>query len=212
MHRTGVEIVIDRHNYSVINKTVMDSVFPSEHELSKNIVNTSAVDDKGACVCCSGTGLLKELGIDRLILFKTNMELSAANKKLMTVLGCIPVLILTQTIDKKMSNPVHVMLYVVEELQEVFLSWEALTNLQIIPNTFPLASEDSPEDDKEYVNAVDDKVAECGCLRRNTALDPPNLPLGATEDNRRALRQCLLDHYASSTFNTCVHQPLPLMH
>ena len=212
MHRTDVEIRIDRHNYSVINKTVMDSVFPSEHKLSKNIVNTSAVADTGACVCCSGPGLLKELGIDRSILFKTNMELSAANKKLMTVIGCIPVLISARTTGKKMSNPVNVMLYVVEELKEVFLSREALKNLQIIPETFPLAPEHSPEDNENYVHAVYDKVAECGCLRRNTAPDPPNLHLEATEDNRKALRQCLLDHYASSTFNTCEHQPLPLMH
>ena len=56
------------------------------------------------------------------------------------------------------------------------------------------------------------KIADCGCLRRTIAPDPPGLPLEATEQNRQALRQYLLDHYASSTFNTCEHQPLPLMH
>ena len=209
MNRTGVKIVIDRHNYSVINKTIMDSVFPSETKLSKNIVNISAVADTGACVCCSGPELLKEFGIDRSILFRTNMELSAANKKLMTVLGCIPVLISARTIDKKMSNPVHVMLYIVEELKEVFLSREAMEEMKIIPDTFPLAPALPP---LESINAVDEKVADCGCLRRTIAPDPPGLPLAATELNRQALRQYLLDHYASSTFNTCEHQPLPLMH
>ena len=44
--------------------------------------------DIWACVCCSGPGLLKDLRIDRSSLFKTYMELSAANKKLMTVFNC----------------------------------------------------------------------------------------------------------------------------
>ena len=211
MHRTtGVEIVIDCKNYSVINKTVMNDSFPPENKLSKNIVSTTAVADTGACVCCSGPGLLKDLGIDRSTLFKTNMELSAANKKLMNVLGCIPVLISARTIDRKMSEPVHVMLYIVKELKEMFISREALTDLQIIPENFPLAPEGLPA---KRVNAIEDKFAECGCLRRTTAPDPPpDLPLKATEENRKALRQYLLDHYASSTFNTCERQPLPLMH
>ena len=210
MQRTAeVEIVLDRHNYSVINKTLMNNSFPSENKLSNKIVNTSAVADTGACVCCSGPGLLRDLGIDRSILFRTNMELSAANKKLMTVVGCIPVLISARAIDKKMSEAIHVMLYIVEELKEMFLSREALTDLHIIPEIFPYAPEGLPE---EELNGIDDKIAECGCLRRTTAPDPPDLPLEATEENRKALRQYLLDHYASSTFNTCEHQPLPLMH
>ena len=206
---TGVKIAIDRKKYSVINETVTNNSFPSENKLSNNIVSTSAVADTGACVCCSGPGILKDLGIDRSTLFKIDMELSAANKKLMTVLGCIPVLISARTIDRKMSEPVHVMLYIVKELKEMFVSREALTDLQIIPENFPLAPEGLPE---KKVNAIDDKFAECGCLRRTIAPDPPDLPLKATEENRKALRQYLLDHYASSTFNTCEHQPLPLMH
>ena len=81
--------------------------------------------------------MIKELGIERSALFKTNMELSAAKKKLMTVLGCLPVLISARTIDQAMSEPRHAMLYVVDELKEVFLSREALTDLKIIPETFP---------------------------------------------------------------------------
>ena len=209
MHRARVDIRIDRCNYSVINKTIMDNMFPPENSLSKKMVNTNAVADTGACVCCSGTDLIRELGVDRSALFKTNMELSAANKKMMTVLGCIPVLISAQKIDKNMSEPIHTMLYVVEELKEVFLSREALTELKMIPDTFPLAPA-IPSVGPVY--AVDEKVADCGCLKRTTAPDPPGLPLAATENNRKALRQYLLDHYASSTFNTCEHQPLPLMH
>ena len=209
MQLAKVDIALDRHNYAVINKSIMDNEFLSENRLSRNIVSTSAVADTGACVCCSGPGMIKELGIDRSALFKTNMELSAANKKLMTVLGCIPVQISARTINQKMSEPVNVMLYVVEELRELFLSREALTDLRIIPERFPLAPEGPPV---ENINAVDDGMAECGCLKRTAAPDPPDLPLAGIEENKKALKQYLLDHYASSTFNTCEHQPLPMMH
>ena len=42
---------------------------------------------------------------------------------------------------------------------------------------------------------------------------PSSLPPGLSASNKDlpALKQWLLDHYAASTFNTCEHQPLPLM-
>ena len=93
MQKTGVEIRIDRDNYALINKDIMNNKFPHIDLLSKRTATSSAVADTGACVCCSGPNMLKELGISKAILFDTNMELSAANKKKMTVLGCIPVLL-----------------------------------------------------------------------------------------------------------------------
>ena len=45
-----------------------------------------------------------------------------------------------------------------------------------------------------------------------TDLRPPtSLPFPATDENRVRLEQWLLDHYKSSTFNVCEHQPLPKM-
>jgi hypothetical protein len=37
------------------------------------------------------------------------------------------------------------------------------------------------------------------------------LPYPASEANLTKLKQFLMDYYKSSTFNTCDHQPLPLM-
>ena len=209
MKKTSVEIKIDRVNYALINKDIMNNKFPHIDRLSKRAASSSAVADTGACVCCAGPNMLKELGIERAALFDTNMELSAANKKLMTVLGCIPVLLSARSINKEMSEPIHVMLYIVDELKEVFLSREAMEEMKIIPDTFPLAQ---PVYSKGQVNELGSGLADCGCLKRVTAPDPPKIPFNATEQNRSALRDYLLNHYASSTFNTCEHQPLPLMH
>ena len=52
----------------------------------------------------------------------------------------------------------------------------------------------------------------CECPRRQLPPTPPkHLPFPATKDNCAKLQNYLLDYYKSSTFNTCQHQPLPMM-
>ena len=69
------------------------------------------------------------------------------------------------------------------------------------------------EEDEEGVSGREEsKPAPCGCPYRKTAPPPPKLPFPATEENRQRLKDFLLSYYASSTFNVCPHQPLPLMH
>jgi hypothetical protein len=47
---------------------------------------------------------------------------------------------------------------------------------------------------------------------RPALLAPPELPFPATEENKDKLRKFFEDYYRSSTFNTCQHQPLPMLH
>ena len=55
-------------------------------------------------------------------------------------------------------------------------------------------------------------LAPCGCLQRTLPPDPPNKPpFPITPQNTQEIRAWILDLYASSAFNTCPHQPLPLM-
>ena len=55
-------------------------------------------------------------------------------------------------------------------------------------------------------------TSDCDCLRRETPPPLPiTLPFPATTANREKLRQFILEAYGSSTFNTCEHQPLPMM-
>ena len=107
---------------------------------------------------------------------------------------------------------VRELLYIVKELKTTFISKDALINLGSVPETFPLPGATAIiahlEDSNENVH----DIAECGCLKRTMAPDPPILDFPATEENRERMKNLLLKHYASSTFNTCQHQPLPLMH
>ena len=52
----------------------------------------------------------------------------------------------------------------------------------------------------------------CTCQKRQPPPPKPDsLPYPATENNKDKLKQWLIDHYKSSTFNTCEHQPLKMM-
>ena len=55
------------------------------------------------------------------------------------------------------------------------------------------------------------ELAECGCLVKAAAPEPPSLPYLSTEENKGRLKQFLVDMYMAS-FSTCQHQPLPMMH
>ena len=56
------------------------------------------------------------------------------------------------------------------------------------------------------------ELAECGCLRRTLPpAAPTELPWEATVENAGKIEAWLKNLYASSTFNTCKPQPLPMM-
>ena len=60
--------------------------------------------------------------------------------------------------------------------------------------------------------AAKDNKKLCDCPSRK--LPPPlpeKVPFPPTEDNREKIEKQILEYYGKSTFNTCEHQPLPLM-
>ena len=111
---------------------------------------------------------------------------------------------------------INEMLYYVEGLQRTFLSKDALVDLGVIPTKFPIATTKLKKMPivAEITEDVDEDKAsrkECECPKRSVAPEPPVLARPFETYSVEELRNILLDHYKSSTFNTCQHQPLPLM-
>ena len=77
----------------------------------------------------------------------------------------------------------------------------------MISNNFPRIGET-----QEVGTLTISDLNSCGCPRREQPPMPPTkLPFPATENNRLRLQEYLSRLYKASTFNTCEHQPLPLM-
>ena len=55
-------------------------------------------------------------------------------------------------------------------------------------------------------------LSDCDCPRHQLPPPIPNiLPHPVTSPNRAGIQQYILEYYHSNTFNTCEHQPLPMM-
>ena len=96
--------------------------------------------------------------------------------------------------------------YVSEYTSRFYLSESALKDLELIPRNFP--SQTSRIDASAIVNGK----ALCGCPRRTTVPDKPaNIPFPPIASNRDRLELWLREHFKSSAFNTCPHQPFQMM-
>ena len=102
--------------------------------------------------------------------------------------------------------------YVCEKVSRVYLSRQGCIALGMVDSDFP-----SPKHKENHEVAVTEgDHCPCPCPARSTI--PPPLPTAVPADIHvgddqapALLKQWLLDHYASSVFNVCEHQKLPMM-
>ena len=111
------------------------------------------------------------------------------------------------------------MTYITDCSDTFFLSRGACVDLGIISEKFPTIGEAFlAEVDTSTISSMTTHTrkpslvkASCGCPKRTVPPHPPQPPVLLTDRNRLQLEKFLLEFYASSTFNTCPHQPLPHM-
>ena len=212
MKSLPVEVRVDRDGYQDLSGTQA----PGKEDNGR-VAKRSAVADTGASVCCSGTDVLHSLGVDKKELLKTEVNLYAADRRKLILLGVLPVIVASRKVGSGELVEVRELLYIVEELGRLYVSREALAALGSIPGCFPeVPGQGVPS--MEYAEALTARITEletkapCGCPQRGTPPDTVTLPCPATEENAGRLRDFLISSYNSSTFNCCEHQPLPLMH
>lgn len=169
-----------------------------------------AMADTGCQSCLTGLQFIRRLGISETDLIPVTMKMHTASNMGIRILGATIVCLSVTCPDGK-TKETKQMTYVTDAADKFFLSREACVELGIIPENFPaVQAVSTPGPDMQ--SAVQDQPTTCACPRRQSPPPPPSeLPYPATEDNIPRLKDFLLNHYKSSTFNTCEHQPLPLM-
>ena len=178
-------------------------------------VNQPAMADTGCQSCLAGIIVLYRLGLTPSDLIPVTMRMHAADNKDINILGTTMLHITAKNANGRIFET-RQMVYITDCSEKFFLSRGACVDLHIIPKDFPKIGEtahfcyavlrnETGSPDSSPTNL-------CDCPRRRKPPPPPRrLPFPATDDNRERLQKYLLDFYRSSTFNTCDHQPLPLM-
>ena len=169
--------------------------------------------DTGCQSCLAGIKIAHRLGLNERNLIQVTLKMHAANNKNMKILGAAVLRFSGANSAGEMFETRQVV-YITDSSDKLFLSRGACTALSIITDNFPTLG-DTKSDEGIATNTVDSSEIHdisCDCPKRELPLPmPTQLPFQATEEHRADIQQYILDRYKSSTFNTCEHQPLPLM-
>lgn len=175
-------------------------------------VKLSAMADTGCQSCLASMQVIQRLGLSEHDLIPVTMHMYAANNHGIKILGAVILRLSGPSRSGKILETRQVT-YVTNDSNKFFLSREACTELGLITESFPTVGEAAANLQASHpLTSSAQTTTPCHCPKRQPPPPKPaQPPFPATEANRERLEQWLLDYYRSSTFNTCEHQPLPLM-
>ena len=173
----------------------------------------TAIADSGAQTCLMGVSVLRNLGLGRAHLHTVSKRIFAANDEEIHVLGAIFLRMSgSNTRGRRLETSATV--YITESTNRFYLSRTVLVQLGVVGPEFPEigAAVAASAGVIGAENRSSGRVAECGCpLRVPTPGPPESLPFSPSLENAGRMKTWLLERYAASSFNTCPHQPLPVM-
>jgi len=179
-----------------------------------------AITDTGCQSCLASLSLVKKLGLQEEDIIPVTTTMRNANKNRIKIMGAVIVRLKGEISGTGEYLETRQIVYITKETDQFFLSREACTHLGIISTNFPsIGKIEAQTTCSTMTNSTTPEyqpdsalTSNCSCPRRQ--LPPPipqSIPFTATEDNREKLQQWLTTYYGSSAFNTCQHQPLPMM-
>ena len=121
---------------------------------------------------------------------------------------------------KSSSRETKEVLYVCENVKDMYLSQTALKNMNIVHNDFPatpksilnLTTTTNPSDSASNGTSPKVNLAPCGCsFHQSSPALPDKIPFPATGEYRQQIQDWIKKRYSASAFNTCPHQMLQVM-
>ena len=191
---------------------------------SQVFANVDGVTDSGAQSDVWSLNQFLASGFSHEDLHPVSLSLQAANNSKISIEGAF-----FGVIEGRNPNgngvACRAMIYVSKDVHSFFLSHESLLALGILPSDFPTIGGANQEcgvakstsaaairASNAGCSAGTSSDIDCGCPKRlNPPARPPSLPFPCRPENNDKMREWLLTRYASSTFNTCPHRPLPTM-
>lgn len=165
--------------------------------------------DTGCQSCLIGYKWIQRLQLDKRDLLPAKMKMNAANGQSIKILGAV-VLRISGRNKAGDTQETKQFTYVTNDSERFFLSKSACSDLGMVSCEFPTIG--TANGTTSHISVDPATPPECSCPARSPQPPlPTKLPFPATDENRKKLEQYILKHYKSSTFNTCEHQPLPLM-
>ena len=187
---------------------------PLPRAANKSITRMSMADS-GAQMLVGGLDIIHSLGLTKKDLIPLAMEVNAANKQSMGLLGGVLLTITGKDSDGNIRET-RQLCYISNLVHTLFLSEQACTDLGIIEESFPRVGTFQPPGNPSPSGSINSQHSTaqrpCSCPPRTAPPPPPTtLPMPAVPENRERLQKWIEDKYASSAFNQCCHQELPLI-
>ena len=179
--------------------------------------------------------VLADLGINQESILPLQSKIEGASAEPIALLGGIIVEVTGRTSSGQSISTLQ-LLYISKAVKRVYMSLDACIALQVVPAQFPLVGSCSPDQaepspvlsaaiSSDQTAAVTPSLPKCsnsGIIKEGTPpcscptrslppTDEPALPCAPSVDNLPIIKEYILKRYASSAFNTCQRQPLPLM-
>lgn len=169
-----------------------------------------AIADTGAQMCTAGPDFLSQLAGATHWLLATTQRLRGVGNNVLDITGALMVDI--QCKSGKTTEPI----FICNDVKGIYLSLNALKNLNIIKRDFPSCPNQMLVGDAKLVATVSpvapSERAPCGCPLRSPCPSPPKqIPFPATPEYRKHIEDWIKERYASSAFNVCPHQKLQTM-
>ena len=187
---------------------------------------TAMADTGGQSCLWSMTGFLAA-GFTPSDLIPVSIDLVAANKSPIKIAGANILRLHGHSPDSETFS-CATMVYVSEAARGFYLSWEAMMDLGIVSPNFPsvgaaadpAVTQQPPSRSTERHGSLNAgglaqttySIDSCSCPPRTVVpVRPLVLPFECTPANNSKMEEWPLHRFASSTFNTCPHRPLPCM-
>ena len=230
---TAAAVSLDHHIYDQLHGTWINcrskpqpyisltvSIHPDDFKtlghptkLKHRSTSLLAMADTGCQSCLAGMKVVAALGVTENDLIPVSLRMHAANNEGISILGAVALRFSGcnpqgQTVETRQLT------YVTKSTDTLFLSREACSVLGIISDRFPAVGVASCAGQQREPASRTATIPEPACTCPKRQGPPPLLtspPCALTDDNRGELQEFLLNYYASSAFNTCKYQRLPMM-